>query len=62
LKIRYKLKAGHYLVVDCCNGNSHEEIEYWSVEDKFNSSKYIDADESEIVDELERIASKSHSS
>ncbi len=51
-KDTYKLKPGHYLVVDVEN-NSFEEKEYWSVEHAFLEDKSQDSEEV-IVKNLEK--------
>ena len=48
----YKLKAGHYLKVNC-KDNSYEEHCYWSVEDFYMEDK-IENSEEDIVNELEK--------
>jgi len=49
----YKLKAGHYLVINT-KDNSHEEKLYWSVEEAYLKEKLEDSEE-EIVEKLEYI-------
>jgi len=52
-KDTYKLKPGHYLVVDVTE-NSCEERAYWRVESKFLSDKFQESEEV-IVEQLEKI-------
>ncbi len=49
----YKLKSGHYLIVDVAN-DKYEEKEYWSVEREFLKEKSKDSEEV-IVEKLEKI-------
>jgi len=53
----YKLRPGHYLVVDLV-ANSYEEKEYWSVERAFLKEKSNDSEEV-IVEKLEKILTES---
>jgi len=49
----HKLKAGHYLVVDC-KDNSYQENLYWSI-DSFYQKEKIKKSEEDILNELESI-------